>query len=141
MVAPLTYSVPLWNVTPKEISGDPGMRTAFPLVRTYTPPPLGAPVLDGSVPSLTNTCPSPKANAVGVVTPVAASWSFAPLAAFGSGVVAADAPSAKAPAPNAPHTTVAASNGLVSHRFMNLFLSAPTRASPGPPHAVVNKLI
>jgi hypothetical protein len=90
-------------VTPNDTAGDPGTRTAVPPFRTYTPPPA----LGGVVPSLTNTCPSPKAKAVGVVTPVATSWSFAPLAGFGIGVVAAEAV-----ATSAMHTTAQAISGL-----------------------------
>ena len=103
IVIPLTYKSALVPRDAERHGGRPGHEDGGPALEDiHTAAPLG-----GVVPSLTNTCPSPNAKAVGVVTPVATSWSFAPLAGFGIGVVAAEAV-----ATSATHTTAQAISGL-----------------------------
>src|SRR5579884_1343733 len=82
---------------PNDAAGEPASLIATPCLSTYTPPGNG-PGGFGGVPSETNTFPRPNANAVGVLTPVATCWSFAPLAGVGIGGPAADAAAASAPA-------------------------------------------
>ena len=90
----LTYRVPLCHVTPKEKEGDPGSRVPVPCLSTYTPPTAA---VEGGVPSLQKTCPSPKANEVGTNTLEATSWACFPLWVVGPPEPAAALVAAKTP--------------------------------------------
>src|SRR5690349_18218630 len=93
--AALTYSVPSCQTNPATKSGEPAKRVPCPPFSRNTPP--GAGFGGSEPPSPSNTLPPPKANEVGVESPLATSLTGLPFVDVGGGGPAATAVAAATP--------------------------------------------
>src|ERR1700683_3358837 len=105
---PLRYRAPSWNVIPPTKIGASGIAMPVPCLSTQTPP-FGSPWLLPESPA--KIAPSPNANEVGFLRPVANSDTLAPPNVLGGGGPAA----AVAAVASSPDTTAVAPTSRQKH--------------------------